>query len=285
MNDDEYLAVGGVGGSGTRLVAEILQRLGFYLGPVRNQALDCLLFTLFFRRPAWFDAFPPEAEVRHTARLFIGAMQNGLESQLAAFGASNFDRLLEELERYPGPTGLTREKIRAMRAAPPPDLDNYVGLAWKEPNTHIFLPQFAQQFPRLKYVHVIRNGLDMALSKNLHQLHNWGGFFGIQTSDEEPLRIAQLRYWIAANRRVLDIGQSLMADRFLLLNYDALCERPEPEITRLVRFSGVEFPKRQMTELAGSIAPTSRNRFRSKSADLFNDEHRAAVRAFGFDAD
>jgi hypothetical protein len=45
------VAVGGVGGSGTRLVAHVMLELGYYLGPDLNESLDTLWFTLLFKRP------------------------------------------------------------------------------------------------------------------------------------------------------------------------------------------------------------------------------------------
>ena len=52
---DGPVAIGGVGGSGTRVVAEVLKCLGFYLGSLLNSSLDNLWFTLLFKRPDWFQ--------------------------------------------------------------------------------------------------------------------------------------------------------------------------------------------------------------------------------------
>ena len=45
---------------------------------------------------------------------------------------------------------------------------------WKEPNTHVILERMLNSFPQLKYIHVMRNGLDMAYSSNQQQLLLWG---------------------------------------------------------------------------------------------------------------
>ena len=44
------VVIGGVGGSGTRLIAQCLNELGFFLGPDLNEANDNLWFTLLFKR-------------------------------------------------------------------------------------------------------------------------------------------------------------------------------------------------------------------------------------------
>ncbi|MCX6279657.1 MAG: hypothetical protein NT004_16405, partial [Bacteroidetes bacterium] len=48
------VVVGGVGGSGTRVIAEILSLLNFYLGNDLNGPNDFLLYTLLFKRKKWF---------------------------------------------------------------------------------------------------------------------------------------------------------------------------------------------------------------------------------------
>src|SRR5581483_5848515 len=45
------VAIGGLGGSGTRVVARLLQDLGFYLGADLNDYEDNLWFTLLMKRP------------------------------------------------------------------------------------------------------------------------------------------------------------------------------------------------------------------------------------------
>jgi hypothetical protein len=49
-NQPHMVAIGGVGGSGTRLGAALLQVLGYYIGDDLNESLDNLWFTLLFKR-------------------------------------------------------------------------------------------------------------------------------------------------------------------------------------------------------------------------------------------
>ncbi len=48
------VAIGGMGGSGTRLIARILVECGIYMGSDLNEALDNLVFTRLFKDPVWF---------------------------------------------------------------------------------------------------------------------------------------------------------------------------------------------------------------------------------------
>ena len=53
------IAVGGVGGSGTRLIAAFLDRLGIYMGDDQNESLDNLWFNLLFKQHP-LGVFDPE---------------------------------------------------------------------------------------------------------------------------------------------------------------------------------------------------------------------------------
>ncbi len=51
-------------------------------------------------------------------------------------------------------------------------------------------------FTNFKYIHVIRNGLDMACSKN-QQVYNWGNLFGISIPYIIKMFLkVSLRFWI-----------------------------------------------------------------------------------------
>lgn len=69
------VVIGGVGGSGTRVVAELLENLGFYIGSDLNTASDNLTYTLLFKRPKWFHQNRDNREEIETGiKLFEGHM-------------------------------------------------------------------------------------------------------------------------------------------------------------------------------------------------------------------
>ena len=51
LSDAAPVVIGGIGGSGTRVVG-LLQQLGFDIGSDLNDSLDDLSFTALFKRPA-----------------------------------------------------------------------------------------------------------------------------------------------------------------------------------------------------------------------------------------
>jgi hypothetical protein len=153
---------------------------------------------------------------------------------------------------------------------------------WKEPNTHVVLARLAPLLPGLRYVHVARNGLDMAYSSNQAQLRLWGPpFLGLESLDPSP-RLA-LKYWREVHRRVLEAGKEL-GDRFLMLDYDRLCREPEEGLDAFLRFLGARPEAETRARLLASIrVPESAGRYRRHPRGDFDAEDVAFARDLGFD--
>ncbi|MGX0975007.1 hypothetical protein ACSSVY_000705 [Roseovarius sp. MBR-51] len=232
-----YVAIGGLGGSGTRVFAAVLRSVGIHIGTRLNDPLDNLWFTVLFKRAEWAQVIPPAAEVTQAADLFCRAMTVGLRDTVRP---NEYEVLAGVRDTLP-PNGTWHcgagaRDVDSLLASEPSSDAARQPWGWKEPNTHVFLPHLAQCFPEMRYVHVIRNGLDMAFSKNTWQVRNWGHLFGVTPHLDTVLPIQQLRYWIAANRVALDFGTAQMSDRFLILSYDAFCANPDNHWPRLRRF-------------------------------------------------
>ncbi len=278
------IAVGGVGGSGTRVVARVLRELGFYLGGSLNEALDNLWFTLLFKRPGWFTRFPSEEDVSRALNLFRRAMTEGLATRISRDERAYIRDILADAEHSPAPLGVTIQHAQQLIESVGPNPENYIGWAWKEPNTHVFLAQLCREMDGLRYIHVIRHGLDMAFSANQQQALNWGPHFGI-----EPERLAALSpstmldYWAVANESVMRIGPALLKDRFLLLDFDLLCAEPVETLRRLCDLVSLEASEEDVARLALlPRTPQSTGRFREWGTAQFSEEQLGAVRRLGF---
>ncbi|TFL17533.1 sulfotransferase [Jannaschia formosa] len=227
------VAIGGLGGSGTRVISALLRAAGFRNGEDLNEALDNRWFTITHKRRAFTESWPTEAELDQAVRLFRDAMTVGLEGLLRAEDRAVLDRIRADLP----PEGTWKcgafadsvDRMMASRAKPPGPW------GWKEPNTHIFLPALDARLPGLRYIHVVRDAADMALSSNTQQLRNWGP----RPTEDAPVVLRQLRFWTDANARALDYGAG-MGDRFLVISYEDFCARPKPHWDRLVAFLGPE---------------------------------------------
>ena len=248
------VAIGGVGGSGTRVVSELLINSGYFVGNQLNKALDNLLFTLLLRQPEWAKQFPQEHEIEYALDIFISLMSHQSPARLSE------DQLRYIQDRPHSKYYNDIEKQRwidvvntLLRDSAPVTEYLAARTAWKEPNTHIFLPKIASSLPNLKYVHVIRNGFYMAYSKNQRQVQAWHKLFRLEMPMAGLNPSISLEYWIRANQRAIHFGQEHMAGRFYLLNYDQLCENAHVEVSKLLNFLEVEHTDKRVAFLSSSI--------------------------------
>lgn len=221
------VAVGGVGGSGTRLVSLLLRQAGVHIGDDLNDALDTLWFTLLFKRREILEC--DDAEFGLLVETLVAALAGGRGLD-PAMEARVRDLARDARPQHSAPWLRARcESLLA--AAGQPARPGAWG--WKEPNTHVVIERLWRWLPDLRYVHVVRNGIDMAYSRNQNQLALWGSDMPGSNEPATPRR--SLAYWCLVHRRM----QRLLAEnpqRMLWLDYDALCREPRREAARLCRF-------------------------------------------------
>lgn len=277
------VAIGGVGGSGTRLVADIVRRLGYYIGDDLNAASDNLWFTLLFKRTELLAGGNAREEFDRAATVFRSAMigDAALTAEQHAWVAA-----LAETDRPQHESAWLRQRAKSLTNAAQrrPRLTGPWG--WKEPNTHIFLDRLSPAFTGLRYIHVMRNGLDMAHAANQNQLRLWGPVLVPEGDDRDPLSPrASLRFWCVVNRRAIALGQE-MAGRFLLLNYDAFCAGPINGLRTLAAFLGTTLAPAAEPSLVSLVRPSgSIGRFRAQGLEIFDAGDIAFVKSLGFDTE
>lgn len=272
------IAIGALGGSGTRAIAEIFIRSGLYMGDDLNEAYDNLIFTRLFKNPNWYKKSSISQKQKRmtlfekymrTNRLSIKEIN---ELNFAARTNPNihsnqkfFNKITEKLS--------SEEK-------------NLMNWGWKEPNTQIYFEELMEYFDKLKYIHILRHGLDMAFSKNKQQLHNWGWKFDIIINgdeNEEELAYKQLKYWIESTKDILNKSKRFQ-DRFLLINHSQFCNNPNEEIDRLLEFADLEVSKEIREELYKIPKNTgSNNRYKDKDLNIFEESQIDFVQKMGFE--
>ena len=283
------VVIGGVGGSGTRVVAEIIEHLGFYIGDDLNPAKDNLWFLLLFKRPRWYrKAQSNKTQIFTGLNLLSNSMVNKTLPPLSElkFLISAVLQISIFGHNFKGDGRGIWPFVHAwnMLTGKPRMLSRKIGWGWKEPNSHIFLEYLDEYFENLKYIHTIRHGLDMAFSKNQQQLYNWGSIFGVETPKskiEEPA--ASLKYWLKSNKHVLEIGERLGKQKFLLVNFERLCLSPKSEIQRIISFLNVS-PSAKDLEFAFTIPkkPKSLGRYRDHHLGQFDPSDLHGLAEFGY---
>lgn len=271
------VAIGGLGGSGTRLIANILMGSGIYLGGGLNKALDNLWFTLLFRRPQTLGL--TEMEFDRLVGLFINAM---IGRRSFSTEEQMFIMNLAQESNGPDRHNLIKIGAETMLAASGQPRGDARRWGWKEPNTHIVIDRWFAKYPRMKYIHVMRNGLDMAFSPNQNQLKLWGR----QLLGEAHVEVTprnSLRFWCFVHRRLFDMRATL-GGKLYLLRYDDFCSDPGNALASLCGFLGLEPSAQQIEKFLALVSPPeSVGRYKQHGLDMFDVRDVDFVRSLGFD--
>ncbi len=223
------IGVGAVGGSGTRLLYQILSLAGVAMGAPVNTVGDSL---------EW-----PPYEILHNDEL----LRRHGRAALVSTALRQFEQLLVERRAELG-------------------LEGRIG--WKVPGTFHWIAELAEYFPAFQYVHILRNGLDMAYSGNQNQAMNWASLLGIRLERTEEGRLtpaSMLEYWLTANERALAAAEIHLPGRMYVVRFETLCEQPETEIERLLDFLHLPYTNGLLTSLVAQVRPpSSTGRYRRK---------------------
>lgn len=273
------IVIGGLGGSGTRLVVSLLRDMGVSFDGELNESLDNLWFSLLFVRRTIL--LRSDETMDKLTWIFTNAMRQGLEfpAQLQSLVDEACDH-----DRSPVLPAELLERARESLLSASGGLKTGEHWGWKQPNSHIMLPMLDRSFPEMKYVFVVRNGLDMAFSENQNQLkYFWGDL--LLEGDISPTPVNALRYWVAAHKRMQGFQQR-MGHRLHFLSFDRLCLDPESELEALREFAGIQVSKRKLAELAGRVSlPETSGRFREQDLSVFDPEDIAFVQQMGFEVE
>jgi len=271
------IAVGALGGSGTRVVAQILIELGINMGDILNKSNDNLMFTMLFKDPKWFER-ANEDQVNARLKIFEKHMSN---KTLTWTESLQFLKSLMSVEIF------TRNyvyypfflfKYYLSKQSPS------TRWGWKEPNNQIFLPFLIRHFKHLKYIHVVRHGLDMAFSSNKQQLLNWGWRYGLDANGKDvSLPFYQLEYWIRSNKRTIEEGRRELGEGFYVLNYDQFCLDPQSEVPKLLNFLLLSASDSVTDKLiALPKIPSTMGRYKNQDLSIFDKSQLKEVEELGF---
>lgn len=284
------LAIGGVGGSGTRVLFELFRSAGFDMGRT-NQAGDNLLFSLIFKRPRWLKNADDE-RMEGALNLFEKlSTRSGLArlSDWALLAPAIWERTFHRYNFNQSLTNkfsLFRPFVFASTRTAIPKLRPVAKTkwGWKEPNTHLILDSLARYFCGLRYIHVMRNGLDMAFSGNQNQVRIWGDRFSVSIPENlADLPGASLAYWVKANRRAIAVGSDTLGDRFMVIRFEELCAEPEVIVPSMIRFAGVDPSTVDLNELIHlPRTPKSVGRYREHNLSIFDPADLQAVADLGY---
>lgn len=203
--------------SGSRLLAQMLKRLGVFMGADLNESQDSLpIFSL----------------VRY----------------LVEAHAPDFTRLLEDGD--PALPGRIQEAFRDHLAVRP------VGRwGWKLPETGHVLPVISRLFSDARYIHLVRDGRDVAFSPfvapkhpfwrkiyfNSDQITSWHGLGMTQRAYRAHGHLFNAQRWVNS----VTLGRAhgaMLGRRYLEMSYEAVVADPAAALARVASFLEIEAP-------------------------------------------
>jgi len=243
------LFIGGTGGSGTRVFARIAEAAGLFMGAHLSARYDADGMVRYVDR--WKDAI-------HLDRVAVSLPQQ-------------MDRDLE--------AALIWHRRGMVNPQSP----------WgaKHPRLMYFLPHLHTRFPLLKFIHVVRDGRDMAFSQNQFQLETLGELYSPDLRSRlagAPKPVRSIAFWSQANLTIAHLGRQLLGPQYLRVRFEDVCATPTPVIRQVFDFLGTGSPNLEMA-LASVDASQSIGRWRSQPSVILEQLHRegeAGLREFGY---
>lgn len=258
------IAVGGVGGSGSRIIARLLQEMGLFIGSDLPVSVDTVWYAALF---GYRGVLLEDAEdLNAMFSLFFRQMKD--------------PRPLTEAERF-----RLQEICRLPRHQHDPlTVDMWMnsfiehcqsgGAAerwgWKVPYTFVLIDRLFDWSKDLKYVHIRRNGLDMAFSQNQNQLGKWGPVLLNRNVEIGPRD--SLKFWGAVDRRMAQITKRFPA-RVLTVEFEDLVDHPDRVVAQIADFSEVQMSSDQVARFSETIIkPDSVGRHMFQDLSQFDPE-------------
>lgn len=241
--------IGASAGSDSGVFARLAERGGLYIGSDRDQFEDALPIERCF--DGWLVPFwkgggnePPHLSPPGMDDEFFAALQE----HLVAYDA-----------RAGGPSG------------------------WKSPRSLYLLPFLLQRFPDLRFLHVVRDGRDIALSCNDREIAPYETML-LPPSEDWLEAEHSIALWSRVNTLAADLGERL-SGVYLRVRLEDLCEKPVKVTRRVFRFFGLPGDPRAAAPLIE--APASLGRWQRADPAVVARLERiggTALRRFGYAA-
>ncbi len=240
--------IGATGGSGTRVVARIARRAGLFMGGRLNEPEDTLVFATYYDR--WINT--------------VMRFNSPLPCDLT-------ERMSEELAT-----------VLESDAVIPHQSNQRWG--WKEPRSIYLIRFFDSQFPAFKFLHVIRDGRDMAFSGNQNQLKKHGSALLSVRERFARTPLKSITLWSRINQMAADYGEAILGSRYLRIRFEDLCANPVSTSGQIVSFLELKGDPEAIARQE-VVAPPTIGRWQLQSPTLVAKVQQAgevALRRFGY---
>ncbi len=215
------IVIGASGGSGSRLLCRLAIELGVDMGRPLNEALDALAFVPFYEATI-------NPILSTTRRVDYGLQDIASDAREKALAM--FQRCLNNHQRYSALWG------------------------FKNPRSLLVLPFLETALPGFRFIHLLRDGRDIALSENQNQMRkHFGALLG--ADQRRSPAVDSARFWAKANREANAWANANLGERYYLLKLETLCAAPNREVARLAKLLNPAADFEEIERLAGLVRP------------------------------
>jgi hypothetical protein len=138
---------------------------------------------------------------------------------------------------------------------------------FKNPRGILLLPFYVDRFPDMRFIHVVRDGRDMAFSSNITQVLWYGDLILPDHLKNKPIPVRSMAMWELVNSQAHRLGRERLGHRYLLVRFEDLCANRRLEVARIFKFLQAD-----TAHLDAAIAeihqPTEAGRWREKQTAL-----------------
>ncbi len=195
------LVIGATQGSGTRMVAAICQKVGYFMGSRYSDSYDSQDFLPFY--DTWI-----EVSLSNT----IGTLPKEQTTQML----TDFqDCVKKHRENLSPTTGLW---------------------GWKNYRSIFLVPFFHALYPDMKFIHVVRDGRDIAFYAEQSQFLQYARLFFGEKWNTLPLPHISILMWDATNVTIANYGEKKMGKNYLRIRFEDICEHPHAILKTLRHF-------------------------------------------------
>jgi hypothetical protein len=229
--------------SGTSLVARLLAEAGIHMGSDLSVNAESRFFRrlnerrLRFYHADWsqpqsaMEAMADPAEVAASRDMFLrGIQQRGIRRYWGRCESPSFEDLVFS-HRW----------------------------GWKDPRTVLFLPAWQAVFPKARYVYLVRNGMDVAvslISRAKRHRQVWkrlSGRYNYRSDMFDFQRCFQL--WECYTGCSEKAVMALPAGQVCRLSYEELLEQPRQQIQCILECLEVTVTEQQLDQMTARINP------------------------------
>jgi hypothetical protein len=238
--------------SGTSLIARLLADTGIHMGSWLSRDAEAVHFQRLNRRiykaagSTWASVDGIVGKMRSPA--FVGKQAEATERRLFR---ERVPGLGSPLARFFG--GCLWGQVRRGQA----DGQGVPAWGWKDPRTTLTLPVWVRIFPGGRYLFVLRNGIDVAMSMHRRSRNQQGKLrnrlFPVDYSPATLDLVYCFRLWEIYVSAALEHRALIPATQHLEVRYEKLLAQPETQLRRIVEFSGHQVSDEQLAEACKRI--------------------------------